>query len=277
MFAKPAPLELLSKLRPRPQISHVIFDFDGTLSWLRHGWPQVMCELFASHYPAPAGQTGPETHDLLMSEILSQNGRPSIYQMLAFHQRVRDLGGACPSPEDLLLQYQSRLDSLVTQRTDKIQRGEARPDEFVVYGARAFLESLRERKLWLIVLSGSIQHQVQEECVLLGLADYFGAHIYGSALDPRQFSKKAVIERLLREEKISGGSLLSFGDGPGEIQETKNVGGSAVAIASDEEENGGGRMDPWKRRQLTQAGADAVMADYRDAGNLMDMLMLSEP
>ena len=26
---------------PRPHASHAVFDFDGTLSWLRHGWPQT--------------------------------------------------------------------------------------------------------------------------------------------------------------------------------------------------------------------------------------------
>src|ERR1051325_5888664 len=53
-----------------------------------------------------------------------------------------------------------------------------------------------------------------------------------------QSSKRAVIERLLREEKIGGAQLLSFGDGPVEIRLTKEFGGLAVGVASDEEMNG---------------------------------------
>lgn len=35
-------VELSPRFSPRPQISHVVFDFDGTLSWLRNGWPDVV-------------------------------------------------------------------------------------------------------------------------------------------------------------------------------------------------------------------------------------------
>ena len=275
MLAKPASIEFVTKLASRPQISHVIFDFDGTLSWLRHGWPRVMFEVFRPHYPARTGETEPQIYDVLMSEILSLNGRPSIFQMQAFYKRVRERGGDCPSSEELLHEYQSRLDALITQRVGQIQRREASPDEFVVFGARAFLQELRRRNLQLVILSGTIQHRVEEESKLLGLTEYFGRHIYGSTPDPSLFSKKQVIDRLMKEENIEGNALLSFGDGPVELRETKNVGGVAIAVASDEEENGSGRIDPWKRQQLLEAGADAVVPDYRDARQLMEMLLKS--
>ena len=35
---------------PRPQISHVLFDFDGTLSLIREGWPDVMVPMFAHSF-----------------------------------------------------------------------------------------------------------------------------------------------------------------------------------------------------------------------------------
>ncbi len=37
--------------RPRPRVSHVVFDFDGTLSWLRHGWPEMMVEVMRETTP----------------------------------------------------------------------------------------------------------------------------------------------------------------------------------------------------------------------------------
>ena len=66
---------------------------------------------------------------------------------------------------------------------------------------------------------------------------------------------RLVLDRLLLEENIRGENLLSFGDGPVEIIHTREVGGLAVAVASDEEHNGSGRMHPQKRRQLVEAEA----------------------
>lgn len=250
----------------------MIFDFDGTLSWLRHGWPRLMYDLFRPYYPSRPGEQEAEIHHLLISEILSLNGKQSIFQMSRFHERVRQLGGACPAPEDLLREYQNRLDSLIARRAQDLLSGQAATDDFVVCGARAFLEKLRARGLRLIILSGTIEPRVREEARWLGLDSYFGPHIYGGTADPALFSKKLVIDRLLAQEAISGSHLLSFGDGPVEIQETKTAGGLAIAVASDEENNGNGRPDPWKREQLLQAGADAVAADFQAADDLLNMI-----
>jgi phosphoglycolate phosphatase-like HAD superfamily hydrolase len=277
MFAQLAPashpaIECPSPFPPRPGISHVIFDFDGTLSWLRHGWPRLMFELFRPYYPARPGEQEAEIYDLLLSEILSLNGKQSIFQMIRFHERVRRRGGACPAPVDLLGEYQRRLDAVIARRVRDLQDGRAAADDFVVCGGRAFLEQLRRRGLQLIILSGTIEPRVREEARWLGLEGFFGRHVYGGTADPAQFSKKLVIDRLLAEEAISGRQMLSFGDGPVEIRETKRAGGLAVAIASDEENNGSGRPDRWKREQLLQAGADAVAADFQAADDLQKMI-----
>ncbi|HAM70740.1 MAG TPA: haloacid dehalogenase, partial [Verrucomicrobiales bacterium] len=50
------------------------------------------------------------------------------------------------------------------------------------------------------------------------------------------------------------------------------VGGLAIAVASDEANNGSGRIDPWKRERLLGVGADAVIPDYRDATPLLDRI-----
>ena len=231
-----------------------------------------MFELFRGYYPARPGESEEAIHDLLMSEILSLNGKQSIFQMIQFHDRVRERGGVCPTPEELLHQYQSRLDGVIAQRMLDLREGRAKPDDYVIYEARSLLDKLKQHGLCLIILSGTIQHRVEEEAELLGLAPYFGRHIYGSTLDHSQFSKKMVIDRLLREEAISGGHLLGLGDGPIEIQEVKAAGGIAIAVATDEENNGSGKVDEWKRQQLLKAGADAVIADYRNSDGLMNLI-----
>jgi phosphoglycolate phosphatase-like HAD superfamily hydrolase len=131
---------------------------------------------------------------------------------------------------------------------------------------------LRERGLALYLASGTDEDRVKAEAELLGLNQYFGRHIYGALDDYKQFSKQKVIARLLQENNISGRQLLSFGDGYVEIQNTKDVGGLAVAVASDEARNGSGRFDEWKRQRLLQVGADVVIPDYRDAAALLERI-----
>jgi hypothetical protein len=117
---------------------------------------------------------------------------------------------------------------------------------------------------------------VKEEAALLGLAKYFGRHIYGGTTDLAQSSKKAVLERLRREEKVPGEQLLSFGDGPVEIALTKQAGGVAVGVASDEDHNGSGKLDPFKVQQLNEACADLLIADYREPERLLRRLLADQ-
>ncbi len=134
------------------------------------------------------------------------------------------------------------------------------------------LEGLRQRGLPLYLASGTDENFVKAEAELLDLTRYFGRHIYGAQEDYEKFSKKAVIERILRENRIPGEQLLSFGDGYVEIQDTKAVGGLAVAVASDEARNGSGHFDEWKRQRLLGVRADIVIPDYRDAPALLECL-----
>jgi hypothetical protein len=67
--------------------------------------------------------------------------------------------------------------------------------------------------------------------------------------------------------------LLTIGDGYVEIENTREIGGLAVAVASDEANNGSGHMDPWKRQRLLGAGAQVVIPDYRDALALVQVIL----
>lgn len=246
----------------RPQVSHVIFDFDGTLSWLRHGWPRIMLAGFLSHAPA-AWQPRAE---VLLADILSLNGKPTIHQMRSFAERMAR-EGVSVCAEELFAEYEANLHRAIAERREMIARGADR-DGFVVWGARRMLEALRERGVTLVILSGTVETEVRAEAELLGLATFFGNHIYGSTRGA-VFSKRDVIERLLREEGIEGGHLLSFGDGPVEIEFTKAVGGLAIGVASDEDVNGSHEMDAFKREQLARAGADALIPDYAEGEALL--------
>lgn len=250
------------------KISHVIFDFDGTLSWLRSGWPDIMARLFAEFIPG-AEANSPLVLQQLRQEILALNGKPSIYQILRFTELSAQFRATPPTPESLLQLYLARLDVVLRDRVSEVASGRVSPDTFVIAGARPLLEELHRRGVKLYILSGTAEPDVRREAELLQLKPFFGECIHGST--PGQgFSKKDVIDRILHEERILGSQLLSFGDGPVEIEFTKAVGGRAVGVASDEEQNGSGVIDPDKRGHLLRAGADAIIPDYRNLTWILD-------
>jgi phosphoglycolate phosphatase-like HAD superfamily hydrolase len=266
-------VEWVRPLAPRPGISLVVFDFDGTLSWLRHGWPRIMLELFRQRFPRREEEAPEMIDELLEDAIISLNGKPTIFQMRRFAELVAQRGTAPPDAETLRAEYQRRLDEAIARRSEKIRCGQARQDDYVLHGARPLVEHLLTAGLAVAILSSTVVERVREEAELLGLAPLFGARIHGGTGDPLQFSKRAVLEQLLREAACDGGALLAFGDGPVEIADTKQLGGIAIGVCSDEEENGSGRSDAEKRRQLVAAGADAVIPDFRDAIPLVDYLL----
>jgi phosphoglycolate phosphatase-like HAD superfamily hydrolase len=138
-------------------------------------------------------------------------------------------------------------------------------------GARPFLQALAERGLLMCLASGTDEGYVQDEARLLGVAEFFGPHVYGARDDYEASGKKRVIDRLLRDTGISGRDLAVFGDGYVEIDCARGVGGYAVGVASDELA-GGGTINPWKRDRLLRAGADVIVPDFADADGLIRLL-----
>ena len=191
--------------------------------------------------------------------------------MIRLSEEVVQRGG---TPEDPLVYKQRYLDRLgerIAGRREGLLSGRIQPHEMLVPYSLELLEALRERGAALYVASGTDEPFVLEEVAMLGLNRFFGPRVYGARDDFRSFSKAQVIERILRENRLDGSSLLAFGDGYVEIQNVKEAGGTAVAVASDEAGRSG-RPDPWKRDRLIGAGADLVIPDYRHCDALLDYL-----
>ncbi len=269
-------VEFAPGFTPRPTISHVLFDFDGTLSLIREGWPEVMVPMFVEMLQPLPGESEAARRQLCFEDIMRLNGKQTIYQMMQLAERIKERGGTPREPLWYKHEYLRRLEERIRHRTDGLRHGAIKPDDLLIFGARQLLESLQQRGLALYLASGTDEQFVKSEAGLLDLTRYFGRHIYGALDDYKQFSKKLVIERLLRENQIPGEQLLSFGDGYVEIQNTKEAGGLAVAVASDEANNGGGRFDEWKRQRLRGVGADVVVPDFRDAEPLMAVILGKE-
>ena len=264
-------IEVLREDLPRGGFRSVLFDFDGTLSVIREGWPQVMIPMMVE----ALRQTGtPETDAELTAAVedfvMRLNGRQTIYQMIQLAEEVRKRGGSPLEPVAYKHRYHDLLMDRIRSRHEALASGAARADEWTVPGSHELLDDLRRRGVALYLASGTDLKYVRQEAELLGVAEYFGPHIYGALDDYQSFSKQMIIDKILRDENLHGPQLLGFGDGFVEIEEIRKVGGVAVAVASDETRRVG--VNAWKRDRLVQAGADIVIGDYRQATRLLGWL-----
>jgi phosphoglycolate phosphatase len=255
---------------------HVLFDFDGTLSLVREGWPEVMVPLMVEVLQATGTAEPPETlRRLVFDFIMELNGKQTIYQMIRLAEEVVRRGGTPEEPLVYKQTYHDRLMERIAARREALRTGAVPPRDMLVPCSLELLDELQRRGAAVYLASGTDEQYVREEVRLLGLDRYFGPHVYGAQDDFRNFSKAMVIERILRENAIDGRLLLGFGDGYVEIQNIKAVGGTAVAVASDEAGRSG-KPDAWKRDRLIGVGADLVIGDFRDWRPLLRYLWNEE-
>jgi phosphoglycolate phosphatase-like HAD superfamily hydrolase len=268
-------IEVLRPDLPRGRFRSVLFDFDGTLSLIREGWPQVMIPMMVSVLRATdTRETEAELAAAVEEFVMRLNGRETVYQMIQLAGEVRRRGGTPLDPLAYKRRYHDLLMARIAGRLAALEAGTATAEEWTVPGSHALLESLRRRGLTLYLASGTDIEYVRHEARLLGLTRYFGQHIYGALDDYRNFSKQMVVERILRSHGLRGEELLGFGDGFVEIEEVKRVGGVAVAVASDEVRRRG--VDAWKRDRLVRAGADVVIPEYRRHERLLRYLFAED-
>jgi phosphoglycolate phosphatase len=268
---EPSSIELLPGFMPRPRATHVVFDFDGTLSWLRHGWTEVAQSVIGARFPLREGETTAEIRAHLFREMFRFNGRPTPLFTNEMAVQIRQRGGEADANE-LLEAFLQPLNANAQERYAQLRNGTATPGDFIVHGGRALLELLTVRGLRIIILSGNPHDQITAEAEMLGLTGFCNGHVYGHT-DANNFTKQAVLEKLIAEESFTGEEFVMFGDGAAEIEAARNLGGLAIAVCSDENENGSGRVDENKRSVLLETGANVVIADYREPEALLQMLL----
>ncbi len=264
-------IEIIRPDLPRGRFRGVLFDFDGTLSLIREGWPQVMIPMMV----AELRQTGTSESDADLTAAVEEfvmrlNGRQTIYQMIQLADEVTKRGGVPREPLVYKRRYHDLLMERIEGRLADLETGRATPEEWTVPGSHALLENLLRRGVTLYLASGTDIAFVRREAELLGLAQYFGPHIHGALDDYQNFSKKMIVEQIIREHGLHGEELLGFGDGFVEIEEVRRAGGVAIAVASDEVARRG--VNQWKRKRLIQAGADVVIPEYRKHQQLLGWL-----
>lgn len=260
-------------------IKHAVFDHDGTISILREGWEKIMHPLMMK---AILGEQY-ETADAGLYGVVSQHctdyidqstGIQTIIQMEALVGMVDDFNIV---PKGQILDkfgykelYNDALLEMVNQRTDKVQRGELNVADVTIKGAVDLLHALKDRGVRLYLASGTDRDDVVREAELLGYASVFDGGIHGSVGDVSKYSKKMVIDQIMRENKLRGQELVVFGDGPVEIQEGRRFGGISVGIACDEPRRYGLNLE--KRTRLIRAGAQLVVPDFAQYEQLLKVL-----
>lgn len=251
---------------PRGPFHFALFDFDGTLSLIREGWVDVMVPYFVEEL-AKTPNCEPGVESVVREFVATLTGKQTIYQCFQLQEEVRKRGGTPREALEYKHEYLRRLNARIAHRLTGLEAGTIKPDELLMPGSRAFLKALQANGLTLYLASGTDTAFVNAEARALKVDEFFGRHIY-AALDRYQdFSKQMIIDKILRENNLSGPELLVVGDGYVEIQNSKGVGGYALGVASDEAHPG--KIDSWKRQRLIGAAADAIVPDYSQLGELL--------
>ncbi len=252
----------------------MLFDFDGTLSLIREGWPDVMIPMMVrTLLETGTNETEHELSQKVEEFVMRLNGRQTIYQMIQLADEVRRRGGTPRDPLEYKHQYHDLLWQRISGRVFGLEQRTISPEAMTVPGTHELLATLRERGVALYLASGTDIKYVRSEAAAICVAEFFEPHIYGALDDYKNFSKKMVIDRILAENNLRGEELLGFGDGFVEIEEIKRVGGVAIGVASDEVRRAG--VNQWKRNRLIQAGADVIIPEYRQQIALLNYLGLS--
>jgi phosphoglycolate phosphatase-like HAD superfamily hydrolase len=166
-------------------------------------------------------------------------------------------------------EYLRRLDLRIAGRIAELEKDRSANIKHIVPGSFEILKALKDRGIVMYLASGTDEKYVLREAELLSVTGYF-AGIYGAQDDYKNLSKKMVIERIIRENKLHGRELIGFGDGYVEIENVKGVGGFACGVATDEVRRFG--FDEWKRDRLKRSGADIIIPDFTDTPKLMEYL-----
>jgi phosphoglycolate phosphatase len=255
----------------RGRIRFALFDFDGTISLIREGWQQVMIPMMLELLQQTGTDESAEQLEAIISEFVTRlTGKQTIYQMIALADAIRERG---QEPQEPLVYKNMYLDLLwerIRHRVEDLQRGDTVPEEMMVPGARHMLQRLADANITMYLASGTDHRFVVSEAQALKVDHFFGEYIYGAQDNYQDFSKKMVIERIIKKNNLHGPEFCALGDGFVEVEDAKTAGGIAIGVATNEETREG--VNEWKRNRLIQAGADIIVGDFGEADKLLDYL-----
>jgi phosphoglycolate phosphatase-like HAD superfamily hydrolase len=273
-------IEVVATLPAGVKVTHAIFDNDGTISTLREGWELIMEPVMIQAILGPGWKTAEEklyrkVEERVREYIDKTTGVQTLVQMQGLVEMVREFGVvAAADVKDApgyKAVYNAEILAHVDRRLARLKRGELEAEDYTMKGALPMLKALHAAGVRLHLASGTDQEDLVAEAKALGHAPLFDGRLHGAVGDVKVEAKKVVLERILAEIDSAGhGAIVTFGDGPVEIRETRRRGGIGVGVASDELRRYGWN---WKKRaRVIRAGADLVVPDFSQWRTLLGLL-----
>ncbi|NQU52637.1 MAG: HAD family hydrolase [Bacteroidetes bacterium] len=273
-------IEQIGELPKEINIKHAIFDHDGTISTLREGWEEIMSPMMMKAVLGDLYEVADEAlyHKVQtrVAEFIDKTtGIQTLVQMKGLVDLVREFGCV---PEDKILDefgykhiYNEELLQMVKVREEKISRGELSLEDVTLKNAVVLLKKLYAAGVKLYLASGTDEEDVKNEARILGYDKLFEGRIYGAVGDITKEAKKIVLDRILNQIGNSGSEhIVTFGDGPVEIRETRKRAGITIGIASNEMKRHS--LNESKRTRLIKAGADVIVPDFSQLPILLKLL-----
>jgi len=257
-----------------------VFDHDGTISILREGWETVMepvmvKAILGNKMGAADKRLIENVRRRVLEFIDKTTGIQTVLQMEGLVEMVWEYN-LVPKNEVMdkfgyKKSYNDALIGMVNKRVKKLKNGEVSITDYTVNDAVEFLHVLNKKGVTLYLASGTDQDDVFEEATLLGYADLFNGGIFGSIGDVKKYSKRKVIQTIIKKNDLHGDELVTFGDGPVEMKECRRAQGIAVGIASNEISGIGLNLE--KRTRLIHSGAHQVIPDCYRKESLINLLI----
>lgn len=254
-------IEFIKKPNPT-DIKTIIFDFDGTISTLRHGWEEIMEDYM---YQMISGDTLGDDKELkeeIKVYINESMGIQTIYQMQWLKEKVQLKNKAeVLDIWEYKRGYNVRLMDIVRQKTKKLISKKLNPKDFRIINSKEFVKELYELGYKLYIASGTDHEDVVNEMKALEIFEYF-EDVKGAPADKIDCPKEAIVKHLTEDLGYKGSEIAIIGDGKVEIEIAVKIGGKAIGMATDETTQD--CINQRKRKKLISAGAHIIAPHFEE-------------
>lgn len=247
---------------------YIVFDFDGTISTLRHGWEGIMQPLMLEMI-CPEGNYSDALVKKVADYIDASTGIQTAYQMQWLAEEVQKATGKAEDVWYYKDCYNRKILNMVAEKKQKVLDGTAQRSDFLIEGSVEFLRALKDLGCRMFLASGTDDADVKAEAAFLGVDGYF-EDIKGAPTGTFGCSKELVMRQLM-EQAGDSADMVVVGDGKVEIQLGNGFGALTVGIASDEDARHG--IDAHKKARLEKAGADIIRGDFTETEELVKLVM----